>query len=221
MAEDPRTEPFADDDPAAPFHGDELAAEAFDAGTRIPSTGLLSFYDRLRERILRGVQRRGSRLGEGTVEVLLLVPDIFILLVRLALDRDVPASTRALIGGALAYFLLPVDLLPEAFLGVAGYVDDVVLATAVLAKAFGDELDSYARKHWSGPQELRQVLADVTGAARALVGDSVYRRLKAFLARRGVELGEESLGGAGDEVAGTGSATSNGNGASGSSGHPA
>ena len=51
------------------------------------------------------------------MRALLLVPDVFILLVRLALDKDVPGSARAMIGGALAYFVLPFDLLPEAILG--------------------------------------------------------------------------------------------------------
>src|SRR3954462_14713527 len=32
----------------------------------------------------------------------------------LALDKEVPGSARAMIGGALAYFILPIDLLPEA-----------------------------------------------------------------------------------------------------------
>src|SRR5262245_59645581 len=56
------------------------------------SSGLLSFYDRLREKILQAVEKRGGRLGEGAVRALLLVPDVFILLVRLSLDREVPGS---------------------------------------------------------------------------------------------------------------------------------
>ena len=78
------------------------------------------------------------------------------LLVRLSLDKNVPTQARMLIGGALAYFVLPFDLLPEAIVGVGGYVDDLVLATAVLSQAFGGELEPYARKHWSGSEDLRE-----------------------------------------------------------------
>jgi uncharacterized membrane protein YkvA (DUF1232 family) len=156
----------------------------------LPSAGLLSFYDRLRERMVEGVEKRGGRFAEGTVRALLLVPDVFILLARLALDKEVPSQARMLIGGALAYFVLPIDLLPEAFLGIGGFVDDLVLATAVLAQAFSGELEPYARKHWSGSEDLRVVIKDVTYAAENLLGAKLYGRLKAVLERRGIRLPE-------------------------------
>ncbi len=150
--------------------------------------GLLSFYDRLRTRMLEAAGRQHGRLGKPVVEAMLLVPDVFILLVRLALDRQVPAEARALIGGTLAYFVLPVDLFPEAVVGAPGFLDDLVLAAAVLSQALGGELETHARRHWNGDQELRQTLLDVTRSARALLGGNLYRRLKQALARRGVDL---------------------------------
>lgn len=162
--------------------------EALARGTNLPSTGLLSFYDRLREKIFKVVEKRGGRLSEGAVRALMLVPDVFILLVRLTLDREVPGSTRALIGGALAYFILPFDLLPEAILGGAGYLDDLVLATAVLSQAFGGDLEPYARKHWSGSEDLRVVLSDISETAQSLLGQNLYDRLRRLLSRRGIEV---------------------------------
>ena len=163
--------------------------EAFaSAGPPLPGSGLLGFYDALRGRVVAAVERKGGRLGSGAVKALLLVPDIFVLLVRIALDPEVPGSARALVGGALAYFVLPVDLMPEALLGGAGYLDDLVLATAVLAHTFSGELEPYARKHWSGPEDIRKVIADVTGAAQNLLGANLYERLRRLLARRGVEV---------------------------------
>lgn len=170
---------------------DRRSEAALDSGADdLPSEGLLSFYDRLRERIVEKVEGRGGRLAEGTVRALLLVPDVFMLLVRLSLDKQVPAQARMLIGGALAYFVLPMDLLPEALVGVGGYVDDLVLATAVLAQAFSGELEPYARKHWSGSEDLRVVLADVTYAAENLLGAKLYGRLKRLLEKRGIRLPE-------------------------------
>jgi uncharacterized membrane protein YkvA (DUF1232 family) len=166
--------------------------EALERGTDAASSGLLSFYDRLRRRILRAVEkregRRGAKLTEGAVRALLLVPDVFMLLVRLALDKEVPGSARAMIGGALAYFILPIDLLPEALLGGAGFMDDLVLATAVLAQAFGGDLEPYARKHWSGSQDLRVVVRDITETAQSLLGQNLYDRLRKLLSRRGIDL---------------------------------
>jgi len=160
-------------------------------GRHLPSSGLLSFYDRVRERILKSIEGRGGRGGkltESTLKALLLVPDVFILLVRLTLDKEIPASTRAMIGGALAYFILPIDLLPEAFLAGAGYMDDLVVAAAVLSQAFGGELEPYARKHWSGPEDIRVVLSDITESAQALLGQNIYDRVRRVMSRRGIRV---------------------------------
>lgn len=153
-----------------------------------PSSGLLSFYDRLREKIVHAVEKRGGKLGEGTVRALLLVPDVFMLLVRLSLDRDVPGSARALIGGTLAYFVLPIDLFPEVLLGGVGYMDDLVLASAVLAQAFSGELEPYARRHWSGSEDLRVVLRDITNTAHSLLGQNLWDRVRGLLRKRGIQV---------------------------------
>ena len=155
---------------------------------RLEPQRLLSFYDRLRVRMVRYVARRSRRLGPAAVEALLLVPDVFILLVRLALDSKVPGGARALIGGALLYFVSPVDLFPEAVLGPVGFLEDLVLAAAVLAQALGGELEPYARRYWSGEQELREVLHDIAHSASSLLGGRLHRRLERALAKRGVEL---------------------------------
>lgn len=176
--------------PAPPAEAEIVAAVAApdrDEETALPvaSDHLLTAYDRLRVKVLAAVEKKGGKLGADAIKVLLLVPDIFLLLVRLVLDREVPARTRALIGSVLAYFLLPVDLLPEALLGGGGYLEDVVLATAVLAQAFGGELEAHARKHWSGPDDLRVVLRDVTSAAHRLLGPTYQEKVEKFLAKQG------------------------------------
>ncbi len=160
----------------------------FEGEEELPSKRLLSFYDRLREKILHSVEKRGGKMSENALKALLLVPDVFILLVRLTLDKNVPGSTRAMVGGALAYFILPADLLPEMILGGAGFLDDLILATAVLSQAFGGELEPYARRHWSGPEDLRVVLRDLSQTAQSLLGQNLYDRLRKLLGMRVIRL---------------------------------
>ena len=162
-----------------------------------PSRGLLSFYDQLRARMLTAAQKRGKgKVAPAAVEALLLVPDVFILLARLALDPQVPGPARTLIGGALLYFVTPIDLMPEAMLGPVGFLDDLVLASAVLSQALGGELEPFARKYWNGEQELRQVLHDVAHSAQHLLGGDLHGRLDRALAKRGVRLEGGSASGA-------------------------
>jgi uncharacterized membrane protein YkvA (DUF1232 family) len=194
---EPLTRPIADELSAAVAEDlesfDSAQAErdserAFESDEELPSKRLLSFYDRLREKILHAVEKRGGKLSENALKALLLVPDVFILLVRLTLDKNVPGSTRAMVGGALAYFVLPADLLPEMILGGAGFLDDLILATAVLSQAFGGELEPYARRHWSGPEDLRVVLRDLSQTAQSLLGQNLYDRLRKLMGRRGIRL---------------------------------
>jgi uncharacterized membrane protein YkvA (DUF1232 family) len=148
---------------------------------------LLAFYDRLRRRVVAYVERRegklAARFGPGAAQALLLAPDVFILLARLALDPQVPGRSRALVGGALAYFLLPMDLFPEMVIGPAGFLDDLILAAGVLAEAFSGSLEPLAERHWSGRDSVRQVLRDVADSGRALLGDSLYGRVQGLLKR--------------------------------------
>lgn len=154
----------------------------------LPSSGLLSFYDHLRERIVRTVERRAGKLGPGVASALMLAPDIFILMLRLAMDKDVPKPTRALMASSLAYFILPIDLMPEALIGPVGYLDDLIIALGVLSQAFGKELEPLAEKYWSGSGSLRTVLSDVLGSANALLGTSLYARVAMLLSKRGIDL---------------------------------
>lgn len=172
---------------------DDLASETETMATEarvdsLPSSGLLSFYNRLRRRVTRTLHRRAGKLGDRAASALLLVPDVFILLLRLALDKDIPKATRATLASTLAYFVLPLDLLPEAVLGPAGYLDDLVLALAALSQAFGKELEPYAEKYWSGSQPLRRVIGDVLVTASSLLEGNLYERLRARLAKQGIEL---------------------------------
>jgi hypothetical protein len=61
----------------------------------------------------------------------------------------------------------------------------------VLAQAFGGDLEPYARKHWSGSEDLRVVIQHVTSTARSLLGEKLYDRLRGLLSRRGIELSDE------------------------------
>jgi uncharacterized membrane protein YkvA (DUF1232 family) len=155
----------------------------------LASTGLLSFYDRLRQRLTEGAQSRGGKAGRAASEVLLLAPDLFILLARLSLDPQVPTGARKFIIGATVYFLTPVDLLPEAIIGPAGYLEDVVLAAALLTVALGHDLEPMAERYWNGSRRLRVVLRDVADVAYNVLGENLYSRLQRLLARRGVKLG--------------------------------
>ena len=49
-----------------------------------------------------------------------------------ARDPDTPAAAKGIMLGALAYFVLPIDAIPDIFAGI-GFTDDAAVITALIA----------------------------------------------------------------------------------------
>lgn len=135
------------------------------------------FYDRMRESIRRYLENKGSVTGT-TSEYLLLAPDVFVLLWRLVNDTRVNAKNKVMLGSGLAYYLFPLDIMPEAFLGPIGYLDDLVFAVYLLNKMLADTDPAILREHWSGRDDVLASIQKVLNAADKLVGKDILGKLK-------------------------------------------
>jgi uncharacterized membrane protein YkvA (DUF1232 family) len=135
------------------------------------------FYDRMRGAIRTYLEKKGSAAGK-TGEYLLLVPDIFILLWRLINDSRVNSKHKVMLGSGLAYYLFPLDILPEGFLGPLGYVDDLVFGVYLLNSLLVDTDPQIMREHWSGSEDVLDTIKKVLGAADTLVGSEIVGRFK-------------------------------------------
>ena len=128
------------------------------------------FYRRLRNRVRRWAQQRA--IPAQQLEYLLVAPDLFVLLSRLALDRRVPIGAKARITAGIAYFLSPLDLTPD-FLGPAGFLDDVVVAAWVIHSICA-ELNaadpSILLEHWEGEQDLLWRVTDIVARGENILG---------------------------------------------------
>ncbi|MCG7500003.1 DUF1232 domain-containing protein [Vibrio sp. Of7-15] len=65
-------------------------------------------------------------------------------------DSNTPTSAKMVLGGALAYLVMPVDAIPDVLVGV-GYTDDLA-ALGAAVKTVGDavtqEHEAQAREKW-------------------------------------------------------------------------
>ena len=136
------------------------------------------FYQALRSRIASWLESKGA--GFKHAQILLLAPDLFHLLTRLLLDRRIPPAEKATLGAAIAYFLSPVDFLPEALLGPAGYVDDVALAAYAISRLINAGHGAVARELWAGDGELLEVIRRILEVADEMVGSGLWERLKNY-----------------------------------------
>ena len=135
------------------------------------------FYDRMREAIRRYLEKKGSMAGK-TGEFLMLAPDFFVLLWRLINDGRVNAKNKVMLGSGVAYYLFPLDIMPEGFMGPLGYIDDLVFAVYLLNKILSDTDPQILREHWSGSEDVLVTIRRVLNAADNLVGSDLLAKFR-------------------------------------------
>jgi len=139
------------------------------------------FYRRLRGRVKHWATRRN--IPEKRLDYLLAAPDLFILLSRLALDTRVPLGAKAKIAAGIAYFVTPIDMIPD-FLGPPGYLDDVVVAAWILHNLASElnQIDpAIMQEHWEGESDVLERIATIIDRADDVLGRGmrfVVRRLR-------------------------------------------
>ena len=74
-----------------------------------------------------------------------------------AIDRDTPLQVKAIVMGALAYFVIPTDMIPDFIAGL-GYTDDAAVFYAAL-RTIGPYIQD--RHHDRARQALEGVEAEV------------------------------------------------------------
>jgi uncharacterized membrane protein YkvA (DUF1232 family) len=174
----------------SPFYAPAAADEEFaqqirdaaEEADELPRDRATRFYDRIRNTMRSYVEKKGAILGK-TADFLLLVPDVFILLWRLAIDARVEGKDKVLLGSAVAYYVMPFDLVPEAIVGPIGYLDDLVLGVFVLNKVIGSVDPNVIREHWSGDENVLDMIQRVLNAASGLIGDDTTSKLRKMMAK--------------------------------------
>lgn len=136
----------------------------------------VDFYQQMRESIRAWLNEKGA--GFKFAEYLLAAPDLFHLLCRLAIDKDVPSSEKIKLVGAIVYFVTPFDFLPEAITGPAGYLDDVVVAAVVLNSLLNKVDSEIVEKHWAGDKDVLTLIQEILKFADELVGSRLWSRIK-------------------------------------------
>jgi uncharacterized membrane protein YkvA (DUF1232 family) len=61
-----------------------------------------------------------------------------------ALDPHTPSRVRGILLGALAYFVLPLDIVPDLLAGI-GFTDDLAVLTAALGAVRANITDAHRR----------------------------------------------------------------------------
>jgi uncharacterized membrane protein YkvA (DUF1232 family) len=121
-------------------------------------------FDQLLEEDIRAYEGRHD-------DLIYQAPALYRLLVRLLDDPMLPNRLRPLLLGAIAYFILPADIIPEDIHGPYGYVDDIFLC-AFVAGRIRQEMgsDEILLENWDGEAPLTPLIEDILANEAALIG---------------------------------------------------
>lgn len=136
------------------------------------------FYQSIRNRIHSWMQTEEGK-DNRWADYILAVPDMFHLLVKLTLDPAVPDNYKAKLGLGLAYFISPIDLIPEALLGPLGFVDDLVVVAYILNTMINETDSELVKKHWAGDQDVLKLVQQIVDSADEMIGSKVIDKIKA------------------------------------------
>jgi len=136
------------------------------------------FYRKLRKTVRIWAGGEGSQ-GNRYADFILAGPDLFMLLARLSRDSRVSRADRAKLVGAVAYFINPLDFVPEILLGPPGLVDDVALSALVLHDVLENTDPSVVREYWEGDVDILELIRQVLAVADTMLGGPLWRRLTA------------------------------------------
>ena len=120
------------------------------------------FYNDLRQRVA-GYSGRYS-------EYVLMIPDLFLLVTKLMLDKRVDSRYKVYLGSALAYVVSPIDLIPDRFFGGLGYIDDIAVMVAVLNIMLKEVDNQVILENWSGSADLLATIRKFLDQADQIIG---------------------------------------------------
>lgn len=131
--------------------------------------------------VKRRRRRRAPRAGakRTVLGAIQRIPAYLRLLAGLFTDRRVSRLDKLLVGAAIAYVIMPVDLIPD-FIPFLGQVDDVYLVMLALQRLIAHAGRPVLEDHWDGdPRELTPTaLRSVLMAASFFLPKRIRRRLR-------------------------------------------
>lgn len=134
------------------------------------------FYKKMRVKINAWLETYAGKNNQWS-EYILLAPDLFHLLTKLSIDKDVPQSKKLKLYAAIAYFISPIDLLPEAILGPIGFLDDIALAAYVLNDIINNIDPKIVLRNWAGEKDLLSTVKTILTNSNNFLGSGLWQKL--------------------------------------------
>ncbi|MBD3225435.1 MAG: DUF1232 domain-containing protein [Caldithrix sp.] len=132
------------------------------------------YYKTIRKKITDYLERKKFAHSD----MLLLAPDFFHLLVKMSMDNRVPKGKKVKFAAGVAYFISPLDFIPEAILGPIGYMDDLAVAAYILNDYINEGDLDIIYEHWAGESDILASIQNIIRVADSYLGGGLWERIK-------------------------------------------
>ena len=106
-------------------------------------------------------------------DLIFQAPALYRLMTAVLDDPRLPGRMRPIVIAAIAYFVLPYDVMPEEIYGPYGYLDDIFLCALVgdrVSREVGS--DEILTDNWDGEGEITALIKEILASEAALIGDN-------------------------------------------------
>ncbi len=140
------------------------------------------FYEKLRGKF--AIKRNSVDDTSNLSDYLFLLPDIFVLVGRLSLEKRLSVSNKLFMSAIAAYFLLPIDIVPD-FIPFVGFLDDLVVAIFALDSLFKEVDNKIILDNWSGEEDMLQLVKKIVDVANKQTSGKILKKIKDFVNFKG------------------------------------
>ncbi len=135
------------------------------------------FYQKIRKDVKHWLN---DNLGKENkwADFILAAPDLSHLLCKLTADSEIPSNKKLKLVAGIAYFISPIDLLPEAFLGPIGYLDDIAVTAYILNDLINEVDPQIVRNHWAGDSDILDLIKTIIANADKMIGSKIWGKIR-------------------------------------------
>lgn len=138
------------------------------------------FYEKMRSNIDKWTEKKTGKAGYEAAQFLMLLPDLFILISRLIVDKRVPMGKKVFLAGVVAYVMSPFDIIPD-FIPFFGYTDDLFLVLFSLDKLLNNVAPDVVSENWSGEDNIIDLIKELLEKSDQFLDRNVVQKIKRWV----------------------------------------
>jgi uncharacterized membrane protein YkvA (DUF1232 family) len=119
-----------------------------------------------------------GQLRKRMKDLLLLLPDLLVLMLRLVRDARVSRADKVILGGAILYVIAPLDFIPD-MIPFIGQVDDSYLVAISLMRMLSRADARVVAEHWKNDIDVKRLLDSIIEVAAVFLPKPIRYALTA------------------------------------------